>query len=180
MFQYPMLINLLEDILDVGPKGYEAVKKLIKVIPNIQNIIQSHRYLNNIYEQSKLSYLNHWLTIKCNQKYTINELINLQMLSLIFNQLTSLPVEIGNLTNLLELSLDNNQLTSLPAEIGNLINLQELYLGNNRLTSLPAEMGNLTNLKELSLEYNQLTSLPAEIEHKLKQRGTEIILGVNN
>jgi len=163
IFKYPMLINLLEDLLDVGPKGYEAVKELIKVESNIQKIIQSHRYLNNIYEQSKLSYLNYWLTTECGKNYSLDELTNLQKLSLYNNQLTSLPAEIGNLTNLQELYLGYNQLTSLPAEIGNLTNLQELYLWNNQLTSLPAEIGNLTNLQKLYLGNNQLTSLPAEI-----------------
>ena len=176
MFQYPMLINLLEDILDVGPKGYEAVKKLIKVVPNIQNIIQSHRYLHNIYEQSKLSYLNHWLTTECGKNYSLDELTNLQRLYLGHNQLTSLPAEIGNLKNLQKLHLWNNQLTSIPAEIGHLTNLRYLSLEFNQLTSIPAEIGNLINLQKLSLSYNQLTSIPAEIGNKLKQQGTIIYL----
>jgi len=187
IFKYPMLINLLEDLLDVGPKGYEAVKELIKAEPNIQKIIQSHRYLNNIYEQSKLSYLNHWLTTECHTNYSLDELTNLnvlylwnnrlmggipaeignltnlQLLYAVSNQLTSLPAEIGNLTNLQKLFLSDNQLTSLPTEIGNLINLQKLFLQNNRLTILPAEIGNLTNLQVLSLYNNQLTSIPADI-----------------
>ena len=163
IFKYPMLINLLEDLLDVGPKGYEAVKELIKTEPNIQHIIQSHKYLNNIYEQSKLSYLNHWLTTECGKNYSLEELTNLKELYLYNHRLTSLPAEIGNLTNLQSLWLHYNQLTSLPAEIGHLTNLKMLSLWYNSLTSLPAEIGNLTNLQKLYLGNNQLTSLPAEI-----------------
>ena len=65
--------------------------------------------------------------------------------------------------NLQCLYLNNNQLTSLPVEIGNLVNLQYLYLYDNKLTSLPVEIGNLVNLQYLNLYYNQLTSLPVEI-----------------
>ena len=40
-----------------------------------------------------------------------------KQLCLAYNQLTTLPAEIGNLNNLHHLSLINNQLTTLPAEI---------------------------------------------------------------
>jgi leucine-rich repeat protein SHOC2 len=49
-----------------------------------------------------------------------------------------------------------NQLTSVPAEIGQLTALRELYLGNNRLTSLPAEIGQLPSLPKLVLRGTQL------------------------
>ena len=39
--------------------------------------------------------------------------------------------------NLQELNLRYNQLSSLPGEIGNLINLQYLSLNKNKLRSLP-------------------------------------------
>ena len=69
--------------------------------------------------------------------------MNLQKLWLQYNQLTTLPVEIGNLVNLQYLNLDNNKLTTLPVEIGNLVNLQNLNLDNNQLTSLPVELLNI-------------------------------------
>jgi len=84
------------------------------------------------------------------------------------NQLTSLPVEIGNLVNLHNLGLGNNQLTSIPVEIGNLVNLHYLGLGNNQLTSIPVEFGNLVNLQWLDLKNNKLTSLPVEILNIMK------------
>ena len=93
----------------------------------------------------------------------IGNLINLEILYLHTNQLSSLPATIGNLINLEVLYLENNQLSSLPATIGNLIDLQLLYLHNNQLNSLPATIGNLINLTELCLLNNQLSSLPSEI-----------------
>ena len=42
-----------------------------------------------------------------------------------------------------KLFLSYNQLQSLPAEIGNLRNLQYLYLYNNKLQSLPSEFLNI-------------------------------------
>ena len=63
--------------------------------------------------------------------------------------------------NLELLYLQANQLSSLPAEIGNLINLQILDLSNNELRSLPAEIRNLININyfiidETSYEINNL------------------------
>ena len=61
------------------------------------------------------------------------------------------------------MSLKYNQLTSLPAEIGQLTSLERLDLFVNQLTSLPAEIWQLTSLEGLSLNGNQLTSVPAAI-----------------
>ena|GEM_PF-899558 len=93
----------------------------------------------------------------------IGNLINLERLSLSYNQLTGLPPEIVNLSNLERLNLNDNNLTSIPPEIGNLNNLERLLLYRNELTSLPSEIGNLSNLKYLSAFSNQLVSLPPEI-----------------
>ena len=79
------------------------------------------------------------------------------------NQLTVIPVEIGQLVNLKTLDLSDNQLTVIPAEIGKLVNLQYLYLSNNQLTFLPVEIGQLVALQVLGLSSNQFTFLPVEI-----------------
>ncbi|MFN8496069.1 MAG: COR domain-containing protein [Caldilineaceae bacterium] len=90
------------------------------------------------------------------------QLINLRLLDLYNNQLTSLPVELAQLTNLQLLDLDTNQLTSIPIEFAQLTNLQELYLRNNQFTSIPLELAQLTSLQRLHLQRNQLTSVPTE------------------
>ena len=79
------------------------------------------------------------------------------------NNLTQLPVEIGQLTHLTELNLSNNKLTHLPVEIGQLIQLTTLYLNHNNLTQLPVEIGHLTQLTTLIIYGNNLTQLPVEI-----------------
>ncbi|MCK4651385.1 leucine-rich repeat domain-containing protein [Candidatus Babeliales bacterium] len=69
--------------------------------------------------------------------------------------------------NLQDLYLFYNQLTTLPKEIGQLINLQELWLSDNQLTNLPKEIGQLTNLQDLYLFYNQLiiNDVPQNLRH---------------
>ena len=90
-------------------------------------------------------------------------LSKLERLNLNNNHLTSIPPELGKLSNLKELTLNDNKLTSIPPEVGNLSNLIELSFHNNKLTSIPPELGNLSNLKILYLSYNNLTSIPPEL-----------------
>jgi internalin A len=91
----------------------------------------------------------------------IGRLTNLTHLLLDHNQLAILP-ELWQLKNLMYLKLNGNQLTSIPAELGKLTNLTTLYLEGNRLTSVPAELAQLSNLTILDLSDNRLTSVPAE------------------
>jgi Leucine-rich repeat (LRR) protein len=88
-----------------------------------------------------------WLRDKFQKVYTIDELKNIQKLSLRYNELTSIPPEIGLLHNLQILALGDNKLTFLPPEIGQLKNLRDLYLNGNELTSLPPEIGKLIIFK---------------------------------
>ncbi|EMO55920.1 leucine-rich repeat domain-containing protein [Leptospira noguchii] len=89
------------------------------------------------------------------------------ILDLSGQELTTLPKEIGQLKNLRELSLKWNQLVTLPKEIGRLQNLQALYLRDNQFTILPQEIGQLENLRELRLGNNQLSFEEKERIQKL-------------
>ncbi len=93
----------------------------------------------------------------------IGQLTSLTKLNLGNNQLSTLPPELLQLTSLTMLGLSFNELSTLPPEIGQLTNLTELYLINNQLTTLPPEIGQLTKLEALRLDDNPLTSPPYEI-----------------
>jgi len=88
---------------------------------------------------------------------------DIKHLNLSYNNLTHLPVEIGQLTQLTILNLSLNKLTQLPVEIRHLTQLTTLNLSYNKLTHLPVEIGQLAQLTTLYLSYNKLTYLPVEI-----------------
>jgi len=94
---------------------------------------------------------------------TILKFKDLDFLSLLGNQLNSVPPEISQLMSLMELSLGYNQLGGLPPEITQLTNLSALSLKSNQLCGLPSGMSQLTNLKTLDMSVNQLSELPSEI-----------------
>ena len=79
-----------------------------------------------------------------------------------FNNLTSIPSQVGQLRALRVLSAFTNKLTALPSQLGQLTALTELYvqlagvnvayvladslLGKNELTALPTQIGRLQSL----------------------------------
>ena len=68
------------------------------------------------------------------------------------------------------LNLSNNNITQLPVEIGNLSRLTTLYLRNNKLTQLPVEIGNLIQLTTLHLSDNMIENLLNPIIQRVIQR----------
>src|ERR1700677_1205753 len=120
------------------------------------NCVISKKFYENY---KKYNILNNFLL----QNNGVNLNVIIRELYLSYNQLQSIPKEIGLLTMLQTLSLSNNQLQSIPKEIGQLTMLQGLYFSNNQLQTIPKEIGQLTMLQRLDLNDNQLRTIPKEI-----------------
>jgi len=168
MNYYNLIPSELNEII-VSYLFSDELKTLLNTFILHVNWNTVHLYHFNAYKSTSVSeYLIKLgverLRDKLRLNYTVDQLINLQVLHLSYNQLTQVPPEIGNLTNLQILHLTGNQLTQVPPEIGNLTNLRQLFLGNNQVTQVPPEIGNLTNLQELSLMYNFNIKIPENIK----------------
>jgi len=99
----------------------------------------------------------------------VDHLSALEVFDLDFNDLSSLPSEIGNLPVLRNLLVGDNMLDSIPAQIGNLFSLNSLNLAGNNLKTLPIEITNLNSLTFLDIRRNQLCNLPVTLEAFLDQ-----------
>ena len=117
-------------------------------------------YKNNFYETYKICFQ---LIHKLKWKNTFDELINLRILSLSYNQIAHIPKEIGQLVNLQALFLSYNQIAHIPKEIGQLVNLRILNLRHNQIVHIPKEIGQLVHL-QLSLANNPITHIPKKID----------------
>ena len=89
--------------------------------------------------------------------------LQLKLLDLSGNWLTSLPDAVEQLRSLKFLLLRSNQLVSLPDSIGQLRSLSDLDLRNNNLTRLPDSIGQMESLNDLILKSNQLTVVPESV-----------------
>lgn len=109
------------------------------------------------------------LELRCNSLSTLppilfeKALINLKRLDVSFNQLLTLPAEIGKLLSLEELLLSRNSLTALPDELGGCTSLEHLDLFSNKLTRLPSTVSSLQRLTRLDIGDNALDGLPVEL-----------------
>jgi Leucine-rich repeat (LRR) protein len=84
-------------------------------------------------------------------------------LTLSYNDLQLLPVEIGLFTSLQTLDVSQNQLKTLPSELRKITSLKQLIASLNELETLPSEIGCLTNLIKLDISFNKLKKIPPEI-----------------
>lgn len=85
-----------------------------------------------------------------------------------YNELTSLPPSLGNLRQLRILRAANNQLTDLPLTLGDLsAKLREVYLAHNRLEAAPHVLGALASLEHLDVSYNHLRTLGTMVFEEL-------------
>ena len=116
----------------------------------------------NANDTKVLDYSNHNLTSVGSSIYSQTDATQL---ILSYNQLTSLPSQMGNMDKLQVLKVDHNQLHgALIAEIRKmpLITLDASY---NDMTGIPAEIGQLSQLQTLNYSYNKINTLPNEIAH---------------
>ena len=92
--------------------------------------------------------------------------LDLELLDLNENTLSSLPPALVQLRSLRVLRLADNAFAELDGSadvIFALAALEELVLSGNRLTSVPPHVGRLQRLKRLDLRGNQLAALPDEV-----------------
>lgn len=90
--------------------------------------------------------------------------LDLEVLKIEHNAISSLPENIGDLKKLDTLTLYNNQdskkLVSLPESFGELKNLKYLDMSGMGLRNIPESFSNLTELNYLNLELNAIQKLP--------------------
>ncbi len=89
----------------------------------------------------------------------IGRLVNLRILDISQNNLSTLPNSILQLSKLTHLDASNNQITELPTNIDRLVKLRHLNLDGNSLMSLPESVGSLSCLCDLSIARNQFSTL---------------------
>lgn len=87
---------------------------------------------------------------------------DLRELRLDFNDLSDLPLTVGEARRLTSLNLNDNAFTHIPEGVWNLSTLEELSLAGCPITEIPAEILQLRNLKRLTLgiEYSSPPELP--------------------
>lgn len=93
----------------------------------------------------------------------IGQLVNLTVLALDDNSLAALPPEFEHLKKLTMLSMTQNAFTVLPPPVMKLTRLRELDVSRNLIGFLAASIGNLTKLEDLNLGSNELRELPSSI-----------------
>lgn len=97
----------------------------------------------------------------------------LQVLSVMGNELTCLPIGLERFIALEELHASRNKINVLPDSIVNMHNLRELWLDHNQLSSLPPMFHRLTSLRVLKLDCNPNMVYPSM---DIVAMGTEQVL----
>ena len=88
---------------------------------------------------------------------------NLETLHLDNNNITFIPLFIGELTNLKKLTISNNNLTSIPSSIQYLNSLETLKFSNNKVKKIPIEIGQLKKLECLYMDENYFSEIPTTL-----------------
>lgn len=108
------------------------------------------------------------ITITCSNLKIISPKISLSQLFLLdlrYNQIITVPSEIGLMKTIGFINLCDNKLISIPTEISLCAELEELYIDDNYLNYIPDEFTKLMILFGLTLDHNELISIP-DLEFK--------------
>lgn len=89
--------------------------------------------------------------------------LDVTVLDLSEQGLSSLPESIGELKNLKVLKLDGNTIKNFPEEFWQLSNLEVLLINRNKLDLLPERIGELKNLRKIFASRNNLSAIPKSI-----------------
>ncbi|CAF2619907.1 unnamed protein product [Rotaria sp. Silwood2] len=139
------IIDIKETSLNLSNRSLRAVPLSVSLCSFLQNL-----YLNN-----------NELIIPPTEQ--LSSMINLETLSLEYNQLTILPDTLWNLTSLIRLNLSHNPLGQIPLELGQLKNLHELCIEDNELNDLPDCLQDCLKLSYLNLNGNHFVHVPSVI-----------------
>ncbi|XQJ30526.1 dual specificity protein phosphatase, putative [Leishmania guyanensis] len=90
-------------------------------------------------------------------------LLQVVVLDVSQNNLTSLPQELSFLAHLRKLVVSYNKLTELPDSLGNLSELESLDASHNALIDLPQTFIYLSFLASVALDYNNFASIPESL-----------------
>ena len=122
----------------------------------------------------------------------MNDLEDLAVLDLSYNELREVPVNVEEAKTILVLNLGHNHIHTIPNYVFiNLTDLVYLDLSSNRLETLPPQLRRLVHLKSLILNDNpllhaQLRQLPALVSLELlhlantQRTITNIPVGIEN
>ena len=87
----------------------------------------------------------------------------LKSLCIAYNEITELPMSLGEMTRLTHLDVSNNQIQRLPEVFDMMTELTTLLCNDNQLMSLPATFVHLSALTSLALERNPLSTFPFDL-----------------
>lgn len=149
-----------KQLITTNQNSQVALLKSKKLLDITKNILESK---DDEYIENLLQWFNNNI-IQNKSKYpkTKDEIIKTKTISIGWNRLKELPIELFNLSKLEILELNNNNLKLLPKEIANLKNLKILNLNINFLETLPNEIVQLKKLESLNIKNNKYLELNKE------------------